>query len=44
MDVEIIFDGVMLCKGRAEARRIYMAASTDEDFGSIEAIATTAFS
>ena len=36
-------DGVMLCMGRAEARRIYMELTTDQDWNSIEAIADTAF-
>ena len=37
-------DGITMCKGRAEGRRIYTMISTDEDFKSIEAIAEVAFS
>jgi hypothetical protein len=37
-------DGVSLCTGRAEARRIYLEISSGEDWDSIEAIADTAFS
>jgi hypothetical protein len=36
-------DGVTLCTGRAEARRIYMELETEQDWKSIEAIADTAF-
>ena len=31
-------DGVWLCSGRAEARRIYTTLSTPEDFASVHAM------
>ena len=33
-----MIDGVWLCRERAEARRIYMLLSTEEEFDSIHAM------